>query len=84
MKELGVTSFDTEHMIKIVENCGIPVVSTQVIDLTVLFLQSFFFSWKIRGVNYEAASLLHWLDITRCSTIVCWFLAKSWMIRQDS
>ncbi|KAG0627914.1 hypothetical protein M758_2G237500 [Ceratodon purpureus] len=30
IKELGLTNFDTEHMIKIVENCGIPVVSNQV------------------------------------------------------
>jgi diketogulonate reductase-like aldo/keto reductase len=33
IKELGLTNFDTEHMAKIVEDCGIPVVSNQVSDL---------------------------------------------------
>lgn len=33
IKELGLTNFDTEHMAKIVEDCGIPVVSNQVNDL---------------------------------------------------
>lgn len=30
IKELGLTNFDTEHMAKIVEDCGIPIVSNQV------------------------------------------------------
>jgi len=33
IKELGLTNFDTEHMAKIVEDCGIPIVSNQVSDL---------------------------------------------------
>lgn len=32
IKELGLTNFDTEHMAKIVEDCGIPIVSNQVSD----------------------------------------------------
>jgi diketogulonate reductase-like aldo/keto reductase len=36
IKELGLTNFDTEHMINIVEDCGIPVVSNQVSGLSPL------------------------------------------------